>query len=288
MVHARDEGRDRRRRRAPLRRRATRTSSSSTCWRAGSSTTLPRPSITPRRARSCSTSRRSRRSATAWRSASARTDEATRARSCAPLRDLVVDVDPEPGYEPPPLPEDLVRPWLLPAVYERLRTGRGEFLAELRPAIPVFLRFGGIDYDNDDDAIHEARRVRASRPAGAERVRRQRPAADARRQGRLPLRRVRVSARPRGRRRPGRRRGARAPGPREDDGRARDPGRHDARAPPQRDVRPRDAPHVRVPRRRREPRRPPDVGGAARSDLRRARRSGRPPATRSSGSACRT
>ena len=43
--------------------------------------------------------------------------------------------------------------WLLPAVYERMRTGRGELLAELRPAIPVFVRFGGIDYDSDDDAI---------------------------------------------------------------------------------------------------------------------------------------
>ncbi|MEO8753312.1 MAG: tetratricopeptide repeat protein [Casimicrobiaceae bacterium] len=53
----------------------------------------------------------------------------------------------------PPLPEDVVRQWLLPAVYERLRTGRGEFLAELRPAYPVFVRFGGIDYDHDDDAM---------------------------------------------------------------------------------------------------------------------------------------
>ena len=52
-----------------------------------------------------------------------------------------------------PLPEDVVREWVLPAVYERLRTGRGEFLAELRSAIPVFVRFGGIDYDEDDDAI---------------------------------------------------------------------------------------------------------------------------------------
>nr|MBA3476671.1 adenylate/guanylate cyclase domain-containing protein [Actinomycetota bacterium] len=56
----------------------------------------------------------------------------------------------EPELEP--LPEDLVRPWILPAVYEWLRTGRGEFLAELRPAIPVFVHFGGIDYDEDDDA----------------------------------------------------------------------------------------------------------------------------------------
>ncbi len=52
-----------------------------------------------------------------------------------------------------PLSEDVVRQWLLPSVYERLRTGRGEFLAELRPAYPVFLRFGGINYDDDADAI---------------------------------------------------------------------------------------------------------------------------------------
>ncbi len=56
---------------------------------------------------------------------------------------------PEPSH---PLSDDLVRPWLLPAVYERLRTGRGEFLAELRLAIPVFVRFGGIEYDEDGDA----------------------------------------------------------------------------------------------------------------------------------------
>ena len=53
------------------------------------------------------------------------------------------------------LDADLVRPWLLPAVYERLITGRGEFLAELRPATPVFVRFAGIDYDEDDDAIEK-------------------------------------------------------------------------------------------------------------------------------------
>ncbi len=64
----------------------------------------------------------------------------------APLVDIV---------EPPALPEELVRPWLLPAVYERLQTGRGEFLAELRPAYPVFVRFGGIDYDEDDGAIRK-------------------------------------------------------------------------------------------------------------------------------------
>jgi class 3 adenylate cyclase/tetratricopeptide (TPR) repeat protein len=61
------------------------------------------------------------------------------------------------GPLPPPapyrsLPRSVVRQWLLPPVYERMRTGRGEFLAELRPALPMFVRFGGIDYDDDPDA----------------------------------------------------------------------------------------------------------------------------------------
>ena len=55
-----------------------------------------------------------------------------------------------PTAEAERLPEDVVRPWILPAVYERLRTGRGEFLAELRPAVSLFVQFGGIDYDADD------------------------------------------------------------------------------------------------------------------------------------------
>ncbi|HKC27950.1 MAG TPA: adenylate/guanylate cyclase domain-containing protein, partial [Jatrophihabitans sp.] len=50
------------------------------------------------------------------------------------------------------LPDDVIRPWLLPPVWERLRTGHGEFLAELRLAIPIFVRFGGLDFDNDDGA----------------------------------------------------------------------------------------------------------------------------------------
>ncbi len=69
------------------------------------------------------------------------------------VAELLVEVPTIEVVEPPALDEALVRPWLLPAVYERLRTGRGEFLAELRPAYPVFLRFAGIDYDDDPDAI---------------------------------------------------------------------------------------------------------------------------------------
>ena len=32
-----------------------------------------------------------------------------------------------------------------------MAAGRGEFLAELRPAFPVFVQFGGLDFENDPD-----------------------------------------------------------------------------------------------------------------------------------------
>jgi class 3 adenylate cyclase/tetratricopeptide (TPR) repeat protein len=66
---------------------------------------------------------------------------------------LRVPVAPTPW---PPLPEafpeELLRPWLLQPVYERLQAGQGEFLAELRPAVALFLGFRGIDYDHDEQA----------------------------------------------------------------------------------------------------------------------------------------
>lgn len=67
---------------------------------------------------------------------------------------LNVSVPPAPW---PPIPADAIRdeqirPWLLPPVYQRLYDGHGEFLAELRPAVSLFLHFDGIDYDEDDDA----------------------------------------------------------------------------------------------------------------------------------------
>lgn len=44
------------------------------------------------------------------------------------------------------------RPWILPAIYERIQSGQGHFLAEIRPAVSLFLRFSGIDYDDDPEA----------------------------------------------------------------------------------------------------------------------------------------
>jgi predicted ATPase/class 3 adenylate cyclase len=70
---------------------------------------------------------------------------------CWVVERLTVPVDDAPlPLLDGPLDDDLVAEWLLPPVYERMRTGRGELLAELRPAIPVFVRFGGIDFDADD------------------------------------------------------------------------------------------------------------------------------------------
>jgi len=45
-----------------------------------------------------------------------------------------------------------MRPWLLEAVYQREQTGMISFLTELRPAVPLFVNFSGIDYDNDSEA----------------------------------------------------------------------------------------------------------------------------------------
>jgi class 3 adenylate cyclase len=50
------------------------------------------------------------------------------------------------------LPDEVVRAWVLPAVYEREQSGHGAFLTELRPAIALFVRFAGIDYDGDEVA----------------------------------------------------------------------------------------------------------------------------------------
>jgi len=56
----------------------------------------------------------------------------------------------------PPVPIDKlheadVRPWVLPPVYQRLRSGGHQFLAELRPAVALFVRFGGLDFDRDPE-----------------------------------------------------------------------------------------------------------------------------------------
>ncbi|MFT3895749.1 MAG: tetratricopeptide repeat protein [Anaerolineales bacterium] len=67
---------------------------------------------------------------------------------------LRMKIEPAPWstLEADTLTDEQVRPWLLPPIYERLISGMGEFLTELRPTVSFFLRFSGIDYDGDPDA----------------------------------------------------------------------------------------------------------------------------------------
>ena len=65
---------------------------------------------------------------------------------------LPVEATPWPPIPPQAVSDDQIRLWLMPPVYERLASGQGEFLAELRPAVALFLHFGGIDYDADAQA----------------------------------------------------------------------------------------------------------------------------------------
>ena len=82
-----------------------------------------------------------------------RVDEETGLRF-AVVSGLAEPVSPWPWPELPPegLPDRLCRPWLAPAVARRLSGGTKQFLAELRPAVALFLSFRGIDYDADDRA----------------------------------------------------------------------------------------------------------------------------------------
>ncbi len=45
--------------------------------------------------------------------------------------------------------DSLLRPFILPAVYEREQSGQESFLTEFRPCVALFVRFVGIDYDAD-------------------------------------------------------------------------------------------------------------------------------------------
>ena len=60
-----------------------------------------------------------------------------------------VTADPWPSLAADALRQASIQPYLLPPVYERLMSGMGDFLTELRPTVALFLRFSGIDYDSD-------------------------------------------------------------------------------------------------------------------------------------------
>ena len=57
-----------------------------------------------------------------------------------------------PEVPPESLSDVQCRPWVLPEVYERSRSGHKQFLSELRPVSALFINFKGIDYDADEEA----------------------------------------------------------------------------------------------------------------------------------------
>jgi class 3 adenylate cyclase/tetratricopeptide (TPR) repeat protein len=65
----------------------------------------------------------------------------------------LADPAPWPDLDPEAESLDQVRPWLLPAVFTRLASGEGDFLAELRPATAVFMRMSGIRFETDPAAL---------------------------------------------------------------------------------------------------------------------------------------
>ncbi len=65
---------------------------------------------------------------------------------------ITADVVAQEPETPISLSEHLVRPWLLPPVYARIRSQQGRFLAELRPATALFLKFAGLDFEANPEA----------------------------------------------------------------------------------------------------------------------------------------
>jgi predicted ATPase/class 3 adenylate cyclase len=84
------------------------------------------------------------------------------AEEFTPRYALVTAVEPDRTIRPSSgrnmkLPDTIIdtyaaRPWLLPPVYERLKNGQEQFLADIRPTVVVFVSFRGIDYDHDTNA----------------------------------------------------------------------------------------------------------------------------------------
>ncbi len=68
----------------------------------------------------------------------------------------VTAIDPPPAPQPwpdcPSLSQMLAQPWVLPAIAARLQGQQERFLAELRPAAALFLKFTGLDFDHDEQS----------------------------------------------------------------------------------------------------------------------------------------
>ncbi|MBK7454637.1 MAG: GAF domain-containing protein [Anaerolineales bacterium] len=72
----------------------------------------------------------------------------------AVLTSLKNEITPCPWAEigPDAIIKSRLRSWMHPTVFEKVRAGQSEMLSELRPATALFMKFGGLDYDNDPQA----------------------------------------------------------------------------------------------------------------------------------------
>ncbi|MCP4361430.1 MAG: tetratricopeptide repeat protein [Chloroflexi bacterium] len=71
--------------------------------------------------------------------------------SFAVIRDVDTVVAPQqrPTLPPHSLSPEQTHQWLHNSVYEREQIGQGQFLTELRPAVALFMRFTGLNYEGD-------------------------------------------------------------------------------------------------------------------------------------------
>ena len=88
-----------------------------------------------------------------WRHSGDRTTADPHGESFAVVEGLPEDLTPAAGPRPLlPVPRETARDWLIPPVHQRLESGQGELVTEMRRAVTLFAQFGGIDYDLDNEA----------------------------------------------------------------------------------------------------------------------------------------
>jgi class 3 adenylate cyclase/tetratricopeptide (TPR) repeat protein len=63
--------------------------------------------------------------------------------------------EPDPWPKIPALDDKVARKWVYQSVYSRIEGEEIEFLTELRQVVPLFVKFTGIDYDQDEKAAEK-------------------------------------------------------------------------------------------------------------------------------------
>lgn len=78
--------------------------------------------------------------------------ETVNAERFAVISGLSELAQPKPWPIIPELDKQVARKWIYTPIYERIQGEELEYLTELRSAVPMFLKFSGIDYDQDPSA----------------------------------------------------------------------------------------------------------------------------------------